>query len=328
MRTCETADARSIATAIMSMLCFLVLGVAFAPPAFAADIPKASDHPLISRYAGSEITHYESVEFGQVAFPVSSVGDKRKGASNTAQAQGRVFKITYRAPAQRSALEVQRNFEQALRGAGFQTLFNCSNATCGNAMSFALNTPHQLNHNEKDQHYLISSLKSPQGEVYASVFTVGAYSLGGQNKDRALTQLIIVETKSMDAGKVSVNADAMARQIAAQGRVALYGIYFDSDKTEIKPESKPELEEIAKLLKQNPQMKLLVVGHTDNAGKFDYNIDLSKRRAQAVTDAMTSQYGIATARLKAWGNGLTAPVASNRSEEGRAKNRRVELVEQ
>lgn len=327
MQTAETTPWVSRAAARFTMF-LMLLFVTLTSPAFAADIPKASDHPLISRYAGSEIIDYHAVEFGQVEFPLSKVADKRNAPAKVAQAEGRVFRITYRAPAQRSALEIQRNFEQALRGAGFQVLFSCANAACGNGMSFALNTLHQLNHNEKDQHYLIGTLKSPQGEVHASVFTVGAYSLGGVNKDRALTQLTVVETKSMDSGKVAVSADTMARQIASQGRVALYGIYFDSDKTEIKAESKPELEEIAKLLKQNPAMKLLVVGHTDNAGKFDYNIDLSKRRAQAVTDTLTSQYGIAAARLKPWGNGLTAPVASNRTEEGRAKNRRVELVEQ
>ncbi|HQT94667.1 MAG: hypothetical protein B7Z61_00790 [Acidobacteria bacterium 37-71-11] len=86
--------------------------------------------------------------------------------------------------------------------------------------------------------------------------------------------------------------------------------------------------EIAKLLKAHPEMRLYVVGHTDNAGSFDHNLTLSKDRAQSVTNALVKTYGIAATRLRPFGVGPTAPVASNRSEEGRAKNRRVELVEQ
>ena len=98
----------------------------------------------------------------------------------------------------------------------------------------------------------------------------------------------MIEAKPIQTGQVRVDANAMARAIAAQGRVALYGIYFDTGKAEGKPESKPALDEIAKLLKQNPAMKLLVVGHTDNAGDYDYNLDLSRRRAQAVTQVLTA----------------------------------------
>ncbi|MCW8857819.1 MAG: OmpA family protein, partial [Kangiella sp.] len=86
--------------------------------------------------------------------------------------------------------------------------------------------------------------------------------------------------------------------------------------------------EIAKLLKDNSELKLLVVGHSDNQGDFDYNIDLSKRRAESVKQALVSNYGINAARLKPWGVGYAAPVASNKAEPGRAKNRRVELVKQ
>jgi len=166
------------------------------------------------------------------------------------------------------------------------------------------------------------------GEIYVALYTVRAYNTGGPDKNRVFTQLDVVEPKPMQAGQVQVDANAMAREIAAHGKVALYGIHFDSNKTEIKPESKPALDEIGKLLKQNAALKLLVVGHTDNAGEFDYNLDLSRRRAQSVVQALTGGYGVAPARLRAAGVSYAAPVASNRAEDGRAKNRRVELVEQ
>jgi OmpA-OmpF porin, OOP family len=115
---------------------------------------------------------------------------------------------------------------------------------------------------------------------------------------------------------------------AAQGcgHIALYGIYFDTDKTDIKPESAPTLTEIAALLKQDARLTLFVVGHTDNVGGDDYNMDLSRRRATSVVTALTSQHGVDPKRLKPAGVGLLAPVAANHTEEGRAKNRRVELV--
>jgi outer membrane protein OmpA-like peptidoglycan-associated protein len=110
------------------------------------------------------------------------------------------------------------------------------------------------------------------------------------------------------------------------GRVALYGILFDTDQATIKTESRPALQEIAKLLQQEPNLNLHVVGHTDNTGTFEHNLDLSKRRAAAVKAALTKAFGIATGRLTPNGVASLAPVATNTTEEGRAKNRRVELV--
>ena len=132
----------------------------------------------------------------------------------------------------------------------------------------------------------------------------------------------------MDSGMVMVDANAMAKEIAATGHVALYGIHFDTNKAELKPESDAALQEIAKLLKQDPNLKLLVVGHTDNVGGYDANLTLSDRRAAAVFQTLTSKHGIPPARLRAVGVGMAAPVAPNETEDGRAKNRRVELVRQ
>jgi outer membrane protein OmpA-like peptidoglycan-associated protein len=120
----------------------------------------------------------------------------------------------------------------------------------------------------------------------------------------------------------------MAGDIGSSGKVAIYGIYFDFDKAEVKPESEPALAEIAKLLQADATLKLYVVGHTDNAGGYDHNMKLSQQRAEAVVRELTSKYRIAAVRLKPRGVGSLAPVTSNDTEEGRAKNRRVELVKQ
>jgi outer membrane protein OmpA-like peptidoglycan-associated protein len=120
----------------------------------------------------------------------------------------------------------------------------------------------------------------------------------------------------------------MAADISTTGHVALYGIHFDTNSADIKPESEPTLQEIAKLLRNDAALKLYVVGHTDSVGGYEYNIGLSQRRADSVTKALAARHGIAAARLKGAGVGLLAPVAPNDTEEGRAKNRRVELVRQ
>jgi OmpA-OmpF porin, OOP family len=140
--------------------------------------------------------------------------------------------------------------------------------------------------------------------------------------------LTVVEVKPMETGLVTVNAESLAADITRTGHASVYGISFDTGKAEVKPESDATLKEIAKLLQHNPQLKLYVVGHTDNVGTLSSNMDLSQRRAEAVLNVLTTRNGVAVARLHAVGDGPTAPVASNDSDEGRAKNRRVELVKQ
>jgi outer membrane protein OmpA-like peptidoglycan-associated protein len=120
----------------------------------------------------------------------------------------------------------------------------------------------------------------------------------------------------------------IGKQIASEGRAVFYGILFDFDKADIKAESRSQLAEMAKFLQSNPSVRAFIVGHTDNKGALDYNVDLSNRRAAAVARALTGDHAIDAKRIVARGSGPLAPVATNRTEDGRAKNRRVELVEQ
>ena len=124
---------------------------------------------------------------------------------------------------------------------------------------------------------------------------------------------------------VEVKAADMADALATKGFVDLYGIYFDTDKSEVKPESKATLDEVATLLKVDRSLKLEVSGHTDNTGDKAHNQKLSEQRAQAVVQALVASYGIDAKRLTARGYGDAKPVAANTSDDGKAKNRRVEL---
>ena len=125
---------------------------------------------------------------------------------------------------------------------------------------------------------------------------------------------------------VKVTASEMDKSLSKSGRIALYGINFDFNKTEVKPDSAEALAEIGTLMKSNPALKVLIVGHTDSIGGFDMNKALSQRRAEAVVAALTSRFEVASNRLFPVGVSFAAPLESNESETGRAKNRRVELV--
>jgi OmpA-OmpF porin, OOP family len=137
----------------------------------------------------------------------------------------------------------------------------------------------------------------------------------------------IVKEKALSQDVVA-NAADLSQGLTTSGHTVLQGILFDTGKADVKPESAAALQEVAKLLQQDSGLKIFVVGHTDNVGPVAANVELSKRRAEAVVHALTTQYGVAAARLSSFGNGPYAPVATNDTDDGRASNRRVELVKQ
>jgi outer membrane protein OmpA-like peptidoglycan-associated protein len=137
----------------------------------------------------------------------------------------------------------------------------------------------------------------------------------------------IVEREAMQQ-QITANADSIKTGLMQNGHAEVTGIFFDFNKADIKPESEPALEEVAKLLKANPNIRVWVVGHTDYVGSADENVTLANARATSVVKALTEKHGIESTRLSPHGVGPYAPAASNASEEGRAKNRRVELVVQ
>ncbi len=204
--------------------------------------------------------------------------------------EGKYFQLLYHWPNNASKTQVVRNLNNALKAAGYT--FDYDSGDYGDF------TVHK-------------------GKTWISE------AVSGGNWYR---QVIVVENKMTQ--EVVANAAALSSGLAGAGHIVVNGILFDTGKADIKPESAPALQEVAKLLKQNPALKVYVVGHTDNVGGLAANIDLSKRRAASVVQALTTQYGIPAGRLAAYGDGPYAPVASNDSEDGRTLNRRVELVKQ
>ena len=299
----------------------LALGAAWLPVTSAAqqDVPGSTDYPGIGRFEDSVILSYDVKDFDEYRFLTGPV--KGKELQSFEDLEGKIYRISYKRGPGPSLAEVTRNFTQQLDAAGFDIAFACADRDCGMTdFRYAIETlpVPKMQIDGFNYRYLAAQRTTESGTVHATVLT----SVNNQN---IFVQLFVVEGQRMESRMV--DADQMASSIAETGRVALYGIFFDTDKTDIKPESRPTLEQIAALLSQDATLKLIVVGHTDNQGDFDYNMDLSERRAAAVVQDLTGNYGIAAARLRPAGVGFLAPVASNGTADGRALNRRVELVQ-
>ncbi|HPF85016.1 MAG TPA: DUF4892 domain-containing protein [Aminivibrio sp.] len=319
----------------------LVFLMSFFPvsPASGADIKGGKDSPLLRRYEGSFIVQYSAKEYDVTVIPLGKTeyrGDRYVFTASE-KAEGRTARLLYVAPAGRSALEVFRNYEGELKEKGYEILFSGSKDELGPYDSFAETLygrdrqyPIPGDERTKNQQFLSARLVRTEGNVYVTVCAFENNFWGSETKmekGRTYCRVDMVETKPMETKMVTVTSEEMARGLESSGKIALYGIYFDTDKADVKPESKAALEEMAKLLKTFPDLRVLVVGHTDSTGDREYNMGLSRRRAEAVVKSLRESYGIAASRLVPAGVGMLAPVASNRTEEGRAKNRRVELVE-
>jgi len=167
-----------------------------------------------------------------------------------------------------------------------------------------------------------------EGDRYYKIAKSGAEVWVHVNATIAEQYLLTIVEKGTLKQDIEANADALGAGLKSDGKIAVYGIQFDTGKAELKPASEPALAEIAKLLKAQPALKLHVVGHTDNVAGLELNLKLSRARAEAVVQALTTRFGISAVRLIPHGVGPVAPVTSNDAETGRAKNRRVELVKQ
>jgi len=252
------------------------------------DAEGCRDHALFNRMPGFYISECDVKEFDSFEFYTSE--------SDVTAVEGHKTYLSYAIPEGKpspSGLQVLRNHDNAVRAAGGTRIY-------------------------MDESYGTWTLKRGGKEIWVGV----------NAPDHGEWYTLTLVEKTGMAQDIQVNAAAMADNLDRSGRVALYGIYFDTDKADLKAESEPTLQEIARLLQQQGALKLYVVGHTDGTGQLQHNLDLSRRRAQAVVDALVTRHGIAAGRLSAHGVGPLAPVSTNQTEDGRALNRRVELVRQ
>jgi len=347
----------------LAAACLLACGAAFAAETAlpTADVTAGKDPSYLGRFSGSKLLTYASKDFDALTVPLAAlkaVPGQRDTNNNGVFApekklelEGRRQHYVYLIPEGIAPLAVIRNYQNQAKAKGGKTLFECQGESCGGGQryvnwggggnqSIAMivwhpdrftdkgNSPAGCAMRGKVLEQRFTSLEVPGSKAHATVL---AASIEGNGDCKAFNGRTIVmvdtlETQAMAQTMETPSADEMATAISNTGRVALYGILFDSGKTDVKAESKATLDEIAKLLNSNKSLKLLVVGHTDNVGGFAPNLELSKKRAEAVIAQLASQYKVAPGRLQAFGAAYASPIASNTDEAGRAKNRRVELV--
>jgi OOP family OmpA-OmpF porin len=276
------------------LVALVALTVASTTAAFGQQTDRAGykDYPGVSRVPGFILREYgDCVE---TAFDAHDFWVTENGKDKKQSVEGHKFYFRYRLKQglpNSSPLQVIRNYQNAARAAGGKILFDKNNVTT-------------------------IRLTKGDKELWLDVVPYQGYEY----------DLTIIEKQEMKQ-EVTLDAAGMADGLKDSGSVAIYGINFDTAKSDIKPESEPAIDEIVKLLTDNPALKVYIVGHTDMVGDAASNVKLSQARAQSVVTALVSKHGIAASRLIAFGNGPFAPVATNKSDEGRAKNRRVELVE-
>lgn len=315
-----------------------------------ADVPGATDHPLIKRFNGSWLAGQRVSNWDAAVLPASaelSKADKQLFKDPPLNLEGKITQTVYIAPAGKSALEVWRNYEQALNAAGFKKRFACERdcfypyfawLKLSDPMKGMVWAKGYITTPNGSRYSLGSSLSGDEGRMLVGTLgkpgqeaTVLIYNSLAANATtgQVATFVQVVEPKAMETGQVSVDPGALQAGLATEGRVTLTGLFFDTGKTELKPESKAQLDAMAELLKNQPALKAYVVGHTDNVGSLEANQTLSMERARAVVLALTAApYKVDAKRLSAKGLASLAPVASNNEEAGRARNRRVELVAQ
>jgi outer membrane protein OmpA-like peptidoglycan-associated protein len=269
---------------------WLALTISMIAPGFIAaqqeDKEGCKDSPLLNRLAGCAITYCAKSDFDAAELMIAASGATRR-------VEGKVEKINYSCRG-KSALQVRRNAEQALRTAGF-------------ALDF---TGYDL-----PVHYVTGH----KGGLWIAV---AASELTGDS-DYGFTSVLAEEMTQ----ELTAEAKAWAAEIDKSGRVAVYGIEFDTAKATLKPESGNVLQQVLTLLNAQPGWNMRIEGHTDSTGTRQGNQVLSQQRAASVVAWLVAK-GVAPARLTSAGLGDTKPVADNKSEEGRARNRRVELAKQ
>ena len=318
-----------------SVLTFALITLLFSTHALAqrtTDIKGGKDYPLVTRFDNSVIEYYKETKWDSYKLPVFTDNIKRPNYKKPLELEGKVIRTQYSVSADNNPAYVMKNFEKAFKSNNYKILLKGKPGEDFEEGAAGFNgdfygSMKGLNLDKFRYAYeptgdgnkaIIIAKTNKQGKDIYIVEVVGGFS------NTTLITQDIIEVEEADTGKVSVKD--INDKIANDGHIAIYSIHFDTGKATIKPESDEVIKNIADYLKNHPSQKYLIVGHTDNVGDFDANMKLSLERSQAVINELINKYKADAKQLKAFGDGPTAPIADNKTKEGRAKNRRVEIV--
>jgi len=274
------------------LLVYCLLTIMYSSLFAQSDVENGKDYDLLPRMPDYHIYKYSNVEFDTHKFYINRKLQPK---------EGRKFTIRYRHKdwekddaTRPSKLQILRNYAQAILKAGGSIIFERSNY----------------------EHGYYTFKNNERKEIWVQI------KPGYKGKDYSI---YIIEEEAMRQD-ITIDAELIKNKIDIDGKIAIYGIYFDIGKSEIKAESEAAFDQISEYLKENREINCWIVGHTDSDGSFGVNSKLSLDRAEAVKQRLEQKYVIDAQRLFAEGVGPLAPIATNTTEEGKALNRRVELV--
>jgi outer membrane protein OmpA-like peptidoglycan-associated protein len=283
-----------------------------------------ADWVFINPFPGSKTVTQESKKGQKLSLPEAPVDSSGK-PGRSVELEGKVGRLVWKNPKGKSTQELYDSYAQQLSKGGFKPLWACAGKECGAPASVPLlgKVPASA-----DSHYAVAQLvRRDRGDVFAAIQV---------SPDD--TTLLLIEVSATPEQKESVTREAaaaaskftqpaIADALAKDGHVALGDILYKTGEVALRPEAASVVKTIAAELQKDPGLKLYVVGHTDSQGKYKDNLAVSRKRANWLVKELTKQ-GVSGKRLQADGVGPLAPVASNETDEGRARNRRVELVKQ
>ena len=319
----------------------MLLATAFSASMYAqrsTDIENSKDHPMVSRFEGAVIEFYKETKWGAYKIPVS---ENKISFCEPLVVEGKVIRTQYSVSIDNNPEYVLQNYKAAFAKAGFTILIAVANEGLGVgersqdwAMQYyspgdaywrcALNNTRfggtiGIPNWKGNQAFIVAKGQKGNKEIYVTMYSIdnNAYTLINQD---------VIEIQTAETGMVT--AENISKGINAEGHFAVYGILFETGQSTIKPESSIALKTISDFINANAAKKYYIVGHTDNVGNFPDNRLLSDSRAKTVMNELITNYAVKPEQLKAYGTSSLSPVTSNATEEGRAKNRRVEIVEQ
>ena len=315
----------------------LVIALMFSANLFALeteDIKGAKDNPLISRFDNSVIVYYNTVKWDTYILPVSKIikVEGQNAWKKKLKLEGEVNRIQYVTDKNNNASFVYMNYLSALKKSGWEILFsgNGSNelgnssyewqyTMFGEGLDLGDKFGGKYNFRGSDYAYIAAKFEENDTSYYAMIYII-------EKDDFTMINQDIIKVKNPDLGLVT--AKQLTEKIDKKGHLALDGIFFETGKATITEKSIPALKNIAGYLNNHKNKKFFIVGHTDNMGNFQDNMTLSENRAKAVMNELINKYGVDKNQLQAYGVANLSPITSNSTEKGRAKNRRVEIVEQ
>jgi len=297
------------------------------------DIEGSKDYPLVTRYKGAIIEYYKEFNWDSYKIPICKVEQFSDiHFPKTADVEGKIIRIQYSTNPENTPVLIFKNYKDAFVKAGYTILFEGKNdEELGN-------NPHEFcwyfygedglnlkrfgaafNPAGTKHAYIVAKTKNDNKNIYVVVY-ISNFS------DATIITQDIVEEAAPEVGLVTV--ENIDNGITSVGHTALTGIYFETGQSIIKSESNEALKNIADYLKKHSDKKYFIVGHTDNVGDFQTNLTLSENRAKAVASKLIAEFGVKENQLLMYGVANLAPVMSNSTDDGKAGNRRVEIVEQ